>query len=440
MYITQNGEQIGISCDNNQWKQSIGESVFNANRDSPAYVGYQYGTVYKTSSSNGSGWYFAPDVVYENGTYSLVSKNNNNVEIKNGFFGNELLNHHYTCGSTTETTCTSVKYVFYSGNNYGEVEYITLENGKKVSDILDEMLSHSTNTTDSAIKTFIDTWFQNHLTSYTSKIEDTIFCDDRNVFDYGGWNPDGGSIHNNLNYNNYNGDLKCTNITDQFSLSNNSAHLTYPVGLMTASEANLLIYDEFFTNLLSTGQSYWLLSSGGYGQPGSYNSLIDYMGLKNSSTMNYSQPVRPVISLKPGSTFSTGDGSKSNPYVIDWNYNNIAIEGEEEFIELSELENIKEGTEVVFHIIPVDGLISIKIIDEEGNQIEYESTGNENEYKFIMPNSNVTIKPIYKEKLPDIVNPQTGTLLFFALIIVMLLEIGTYQLIKIKKKRMKEFE
>ena len=34
----------------------------------------------------------------------------------------------------------------------------------------------------------IDTWYENKMTEYTDKIEDTIYCNDRSIIDLGGWN------------------------------------------------------------------------------------------------------------------------------------------------------------------------------------------------------------------------------------------------------------
>ena len=41
------------------------------------------------------------------------------------------------------------------------------------------------------LKEKIDSWYQNHMTSYTSKLEDTIWCNDRSVHQLSGWAPDG---------------------------------------------------------------------------------------------------------------------------------------------------------------------------------------------------------------------------------------------------------
>ena len=454
LQIAKKGEVVGTSCDNHSSKQTIGKSAYNINSNSPAYVGYKYGTVYEVThehkNKTDTGWKYAPDYEYSNGIYTLKSKKINGItyDIQDDLSHNlDKGVYRYSCGNSTDTTCESIKYIvsFWRGMNDYDKYYISLYDGKRIGDAMNEMITNSSNTTDSTIKAVIDAWYQNNMMEYTSKLEDTIFCNDRDFENYTNleteWNPESDLFRTikfkSYSYNNTNTtDLSCTNKTDQFSMSNDKAQLEYPIGLMNATEVTLLGNN----GITYRGNDYWLLSPS-HSSERSYSKEVDpMMGFAESNEVSKAYDVRPVISLKPGSTFSSGDGSISNPYVIDWNYSNIEIEGEEEFIELSELENIKEGTEVVFHIISADGLIEIKIIDEEGNQIEYESTDNENEYKFVMPNSNVTIKPIFKEKLPDIVNPQTGTLLFFALMIVMLLEIGTYHLIQIKKKRMKEFE
>ena len=428
--MTKKGDLLGTGCDRRGVFQQIGTSSFNTNSNSLAFAGYMIPNSSKiktyTESAAESGSLFGTDVNYSGGTYTLTNTSTTYDTT-----------HHYTCNNTTGT-CPTVRYHYY--NDY----YVELNGEENIEEAVHNMLdSDDVNETDSAIKTTIDTWFQNNMTDYTSKLEDTIFCNDRSTTNYSesGWNPNGGIKNNTLEFKNYrqnNIDLSCTNVTDQYSISNPKAQLTYPVGLMTVGEAILLKNDI----LRGTGTYYWLASPKHYGfSSNSEDTYVSPHGYTSGGSVDSTYGVRPTISLASSIMVISGDGSKLNPYVADWIYNDIEIiDNEKGYIEIVDLENILEGSEVVFHVIPIDGMIGIKILDAEGNEIEYESTGNENEYKFIMPNSIVTIKPIYKEKLPDIVNPQTGTLLFFALIIVMLLEIGTYQLIKIKKKRMKEFE
>jgi aspartate/methionine/tyrosine aminotransferase len=107
-------------------------------------------------------------------------------------------------------------------------------------------------------------------------------------------------------------DLSCKNTTDQFSVSNNKAKLTYKIGLMSSPEMNILNNQK----IIRTGQEYWLISPyfiyiGGYNRDVYY-----YGGLGNSYTL-YEYGVRPAVSLKPGIKYvDGGDGSKANPYVV----------------------------------------------------------------------------------------------------------------------------
>ena len=55
--------------------------------------------------------------------------------------------------------------------------------------------------------------------------------------------------------------------------------------------------------------------------------------------------------------------------------------------------------EVRFTLVPEKGyrVQKIDIIDEEDNLIDYSETSNENEYKFTMPDTDVTITPYYEK-------------------------------------------
>ena len=67
-------------------------------------------------------------------------------------------------------------------------------------------------------------------------------------------------------------------------------------------------------------------------------------------------------------------------------------------IEVNDSTVVVYGETVRFILEPKDGfeVERIDIIDEENNKIEYVKTENENEYEFVMPYSDVTIKPIYR--------------------------------------------
>ena len=307
--------------------QLAATSKFNSHSNSPADVGYMYGARYTYSSDTGTGWYYAPDVTYSNGTYTLVSKGSYNVETKSTISGSNLKYHHYTCGSTTETACTSVRYVYYVSSS--TAYYITLSNGKKVEDALNEMLTSSANTTDSTIKTAIDTWYASNMTSYTNKLEDTPYCNDRTIYQLNGWNPNGGSTTSYLYFNAYGRiqspytpSLTC-NTNDAFTVgaSNGNGKLTYPVGLLTADEIRLAGGKSGSSNTtyyLYTNQFWWSGSPSYFHNHYAFEFIVYDAGYLNGYNVGNARGVRPAVSLKPGTKFlSGGDGTSTNPYVVE---------------------------------------------------------------------------------------------------------------------------
>ena len=299
-----NGLPNDGKCTSTGNEQQIGKSLFNSKTGSPAYIGYMYNPEtlieYKENSAATSGSLFGTGVSYSNGTYTLTSTSTTYDST-----------HHYTCNNTTGS-CSTVRY-YYIGNYY-----IELNDGRTIEEALEDMTrADDVNQTNSTIKTYIDTWYQNNMTAYTSKLEDTIFCNDRSYLNYSssGWNPNGGNLNMSIRFKNFNkiSDLSCTNITDQFSMSNSKAQLTYPVGLMTANEANLL-----GNNLLrKTDQFYWLASSYLFIYEKPYICYVLTTGAVDSYPVDYNEGVRPAISLKPGTVYHSGDGSKNNPYIVE---------------------------------------------------------------------------------------------------------------------------
>ena len=298
---------------------------FNSSYNSPSFIGYMYGTLYRTFSKTASelntSYVYGKDVTYSGGTYTLT-----NTMTSTGTWTSDyrtLNSNHYTC-FTNGTTCTSVYYVHSATTSYAY--YITLENGKKVNDVLDEMLNENNiNTTNSTIKELIDTWYNSNLLSYTNYIEDTIYCSDRNINSLGGWNPDGGSVWTTLQVKAYNRlnagnpSLACSRSQDRFTVSstNGNGALTYPVGLITSDEVIYAGGKENTDNnsyYLYTNRTYWTISPGAYQDNKSYNILVYSTGsIKN---MNATGDVRPAISIKPTTIVQYGDGTSTNPYVI----------------------------------------------------------------------------------------------------------------------------
>ena len=314
--IVYNGVQKDGSCNNTGTDSQIGESAFNDDYNSPAYVGYMYNTVYPYSSksmSTQSNIVFGNSFTYANGTYTLTDTKTV-ATWSSGY--NTINNNHYTC-MTTGTTCTSIYYVYYT--NSSSAYYITLTNGKSVDDALNEMLyADNVNKNDSTIKAYIDSWYENNLASYEDKLEDTVFCNDRGILNLNGWDPNGGSTGSYLQFKNYstsNNSLVCANETDRFSMSNVKAKLKHPIGLLSVLELSLSGYSNANGHYFNNGQWVWLAS------PYGFNRSIAYVWVANSGgltdyNVDYSRVVRPSVSLKPNTYFSSGDGSFTNPFVI----------------------------------------------------------------------------------------------------------------------------
>ena len=303
-------------------------SKFNASYQSPADVGYMYGTRYpyssKSSSNLATSYLYGNSFTYSNGTYTLTNTISSTGTWSSDY--NTLNSNHYTCFNDTGT-CSSVYYIYYTSSS--DAWYITLTNGKSVEDALDEMLTSSTNTTNSTIKAAIDGWYSTNMTSYTNKLEDTPYCNDRTIYQLGGWSPTG-STTNYLylgaygrTQSPYTPSLTC-NTNDAFTLpgnANGNGKLTYPVGLLTVDEIRLgggRYNSGNSTYYLYTGQNWWSGSPYSFITFDARGFAVRSSGFLYSDSVFNAFGVRPAVSLKPGTKFASGgDGTPTNPYVVE---------------------------------------------------------------------------------------------------------------------------
>ncbi len=115
--------------------------------------------------------------------------------------------------------------------------------------------------------------------------------------------------------------MKCTNETDNFSLSNRNARINYPIGLITADETRLAGAVTWAYNMnyyLYAKAYYWTMSPSYFS---SYDSsarefyVASSGGLSNGGIW-LDVGLRPLISLFLGTSIKSGNGTKGNPYVI----------------------------------------------------------------------------------------------------------------------------
>ena len=291
---------------------SIGTSAFNVNHRSPAMVGYMFNKVYNYKvKSISSTTKFGSTFTYSNGTYTLSGT----TQDLNTLSSANIANTHYTCWNSSGT-CNNISYVYCIEGQYGY--YIEISAGKSITDAINEMLyNNDVNRYNSSIKGIIDNWYVQKLSLKTNVLEDIIFCNDRNITDYGGWNPDGGSANlTSLIFKNYNiTNLACSNETDQFAVSNNKAKLTYPVGLATVEELDALI--NYNNDLINNENYYWVLSPGYLNFHSAGVFYVGPGGYIGSDNLYFDNGVRPVVSLSSGVVITSGTGAEADPWMIE---------------------------------------------------------------------------------------------------------------------------
>ena len=192
-----------------------------------------------------------------------------------------------------------------------------------------------TNTNDSTIKTSIDNWYANNMTSYTKYLSTTaVYCNDRELASGASYSTTEGfkfKAYGRLDTNKT-PTYDCTNNNDKFTVdaSTGNGKLTYPIALMTADEiayAGGVAYENapmwYYTNSSlesSTGSFIWWSLSPFYWRGGSARSW-DVYGSDNPGYLGYNSVdhvlgVRPAISLKSCTLYSTGNGTSETPYEI----------------------------------------------------------------------------------------------------------------------------
>lgn len=257
---------------------------------------------------------FSSSVTYSNGKYKL-SGTVANVGLYDTSNISKVNNTHYTCFNAGDE-CSSVYYVYYANGNY--IYSIKLNNGENISGALVNMFNSSTtNSKDSTMKMLVESWHAHNLSNYTSYLSDTIYCNDRSIKSLGGFNPSGGSLYSPLTFNGTsNTSLLCSNEADRFSVSNSVALLKYPIGLLSGAEANLLGNNK----VRASGSKYWLMSPSSLTGTSIGQFVVEATGTLNSTvSINSSNYIRPVITLKGSLTLVSGDGSVTSPYVVSTN-------------------------------------------------------------------------------------------------------------------------
>ena len=329
----------GESSSNRQ----VGTSAFNSRWSDNAYVGYMYGD---TSANEVKEWTYAftysglsATAKYYFGTEYTFDKNNNAFKLGGTLEAMTLSEYNtkhandklYTIFNTSSTATSQrmnhvEKYVSPTSMSVKAVEYAS-----------PSLEIATSNTTNSTMKTYLENWYKNNLSSYSDKIStNSSFCNDREIskIKSGTYQNSGyGAVPTIYGYERFYSwnrgmtgpRLTCSNVNDKFTTINSTIgnkKLTSPIGLITADEVNMAGARTSYKNqlfYLYTGTYYWTMSPSVFSNSGGAGEFLVMSSgeLSGWYYVSVGYGVRPVINLDSSNLQFTGSGTKEDPYVIE---------------------------------------------------------------------------------------------------------------------------
>ena len=303
----------------------ISNSKINENTPNFSQVATTDEGMYKMNDSNGTSYYYRGAV--ENNYlkfgdyYWRIIRVNSDDSIRIIYDGTTIhTNGEASTDRQIGTNTFSVDSNTYNNNAYAGYMYeIGQVHGLKES---------------SGIKIVLENWYvKNILEEGLNKFisEKDGFCGDREPSTSNTTsNGQGGTSTITTYYGGYirliankTPSLDCKNKEDLYTINastiGNQA-LSYPIGLITADEANMAggVWNlDNYNYYLYSGNTYWTISpnySEGYFHVREF--LIDVNGWLSSDYVNNSWGIRPVINLKADVTL-TGSGTSTDPYVVE---------------------------------------------------------------------------------------------------------------------------
>ena len=285
-----------------------------------------------SSDTNGNGLYYTRQNTENNRvTYYFRGAVSNNYVSFAGFYWrivriNEDGSVRLIYQGTTPTATGEAAAIGTSefNSNIGDNAYVGYMYGTAGSSTYEE--THA-NTNNSIMKNTIDTWYETHLISYEDYLADAGFCGDRSIYAALGTGLGyGTSVTNygayNRLLNEHQPQFACPQSNDLYTTeSSNKGNkaLDYPIGLITADEVSYaggVLEAQNNSYYLYTGANYHTMSPGYFDGLGAIGLYVFSNSYFDSRVVNDISRVRPVINLKSTVEISSGDGTSSNPYVI----------------------------------------------------------------------------------------------------------------------------
>lgn len=288
--------------------------------------------LYESVDDFGTTYYFRGNVVnnyvYFADFYWRIIRINGDGTLRLIYAGTQLHENGYDDYALGDTVLSNgnENYAYVFNDAADDITYVGYMTGTVGTSTYTEANS---NTTDSSIKTVLDTWYRDNLMGYDGFIADTTYCNDRSVPD----TYDGGNIEYNYveRINTLTPTLKCTNKNDKFTISSSigNGKLTYPIGLPTADEiwmSGISAEPSAITSYIENNTAFWTMTP--YKYDG--NAYMAIYGFGDNSSLSRTSKsrsnmyvdlntnymgIRPVISIYP-SRLSGGSGTMDDPFNI----------------------------------------------------------------------------------------------------------------------------
>ena len=171
--------------------------------------------------------------------------------------------------------------------------------------------------TASNLKTQNETWYNSNIGNnsiYSSKIADGKYCNDRNAASGYSWSSQPARYF-------YYGGYDRTNGNPTLSCASNDVY-TLKVGAITMDEVIMAggVYGKGNNSYYLSG-GYWTMSPYNWSYNTSTNRFARVFCVRGDGELfaynvDFTMSVRPVINLRSNVTFSSGNGTQSNPYVV----------------------------------------------------------------------------------------------------------------------------
>ena len=274
-----------------------------------------------------------------NGVYTFNGVNsdggNNNVYYYRGQVDNNVYFANL-CWKIVRTTSTGGVKLIYNGTKENNTcsgntvnmttTFNSLDNSPEGAGYMyTSGVQHGVNNSSEA-RTAVYDFYRTYLsqTGYTSYLEDTVFCNDRNVSS-GTYSSTASFSFNRSSLGTPT--LECPNNLDRFSVSSSIGNgaLTLPIGLITADEAVLAGAANSngpYNHYLKTTYQTWTMTPRQYDYSNGEGSVkmwrLNTDGTIGTTVSDY-QPgryIRPVISINSEVLLSGGTGTEADPYTL----------------------------------------------------------------------------------------------------------------------------